>query len=145
MKRLYHLKAVQFVVIGGLAFIVDFTSFYLLFKVFGISLFLANAAGLVIGFLASFILNRALVFSDKNEPFHHGLLIQICIYVALLVFNAYAGYLVIITLASLGVTTLIGKFVSMVLIAAWNFFIYKKVIFRQRLLGEKGNQCYNKG
>jgi len=121
----------KYLLVGGVAFGMDFTSFYVLLTMFAVPLYVATTTGLVIGFIASFIGNRNYVFSASEDSAHnHTVFMQVLMYGLLLGFNSIFAYVFILGLHSLDISYPIAKLGSMVSIVIWNFFIYKTVIFK---------------
>lgn len=119
----------KYFLVGGAAFVSDYSIFLLLIYVAGWSIFIANASGLLLGFMVSFFGNRTLVFGSKNA--HHSLAKQILLYGVLLAVNTLLSYLIIQGASSLGLSLQWAKLIAMIFIVAWNFVIYGRVIFKQ--------------
>lgn len=119
--------------VGGLATIAaDYGTFHVLFAV-GAPLFVATTASLLAGFVVSFTLNKLWVFGATKERGQKNTTLQLVLYTALFLFNIGFAYLFIQQLQLLGVSAYLGKLLSIVLIVAWNFVIYKKIIFARAL------------
>jgi len=79
------------------------------------------------GFLVSFLLNRAWVFQSSGDM--RGELLK---YSAVAIINLIFGNLAIaVMVTGLGLDALIAKFIVMVMVAAWNYVIFSRLVFRQ--------------
>ena len=119
-------------IVGLLTVGVDYGIFLFTFKLLYFPIFIANALGLVCGFIVSFTGNRVFVFKANKQNTHHSLLKQILLYGVLLSINTILSYGIIQLLITAGISPVIGKGVAIVAIAIWNFVIYKKIIFKKR-------------
>lgn len=133
IKYIHNNRSAVFIylIIGIIAFVVDYGLFYILFTIFILPLFLANAVGLVGGFLISFFGNRRFAFNSDSSNTHYSLNRQVLLYVILLFFNSFISYGVIWLCQVFGIAAVIGKVFAMSAIIVWNFAIYQKVIFRK--------------
>lgn len=136
-------KFVRYVFVGGSAVVVDFAVFELLMLVLGKDALvnigtwsiapekIANSAAVVIGFVYSFVLNRNWAFKSKGNALR-----QLILMVLLLVFNTLVSNEAISFMGrGIGIPFVIAKPIMQVVVAVWNYFIYDKIIYRER--GEK--------
>lgn len=120
----------KFGVSGGATVGADYVTFGVLYTLHA-PLFVATAASLMAGFVVSFTLNRQWVFNAKSADAEKRAVEQLVLYAVLFVFNTFAAFWFIETAQKYwGLNPLLGKPVTMAFITAWNFVIYKKVIFR---------------
>ena len=132
MQFLKDKKVFKYLFIGFTAFFVDYCLFIFLNELTHLPIFYSNMIALLTGFLISFFGNRILVFgSDKTSRMKHGIYKQIFFYIVLLAINTVLSYLIIKSLQSINIDAAIGKIISMVFIVAWNYILYKKIIFKQ--------------
>jgi putative flippase GtrA len=117
---------------GGLTVAADYSTFALLHTI-GAPLLLATVLSLLAGFVVSFTLNRQWVFNAGAGKGQKGVRKQLVLYAALFIVNTATAYLMIDFLQRSGLSAYIAKIISMIFITAWNFFIYKKIIFRPKL------------
>lgn len=134
MERIVRDNAhfITYAIVGLLTVGVDYGMFLVTFTFLHFPIFIANALGLVSGFIVSFTGNRILVFKATKQNTHHSLFKQILLYIVLLSINTVLSYGIIQLLNKLGIPPVIGKGVAIVAIAIWNFVIYKKIIFKKR-------------
>lgn len=122
-------QVAKFLVGGLLTVAVDYLTFTVL-VLFDVSLVIASIASFLAGFVVSFSINKLWVFGAKKESQRHSTRLQMTLYVALLFFNMAFTYYFIFFAEKLGVSVFIGKACTILLITAWNFVLYKKVIFK---------------
>lgn len=148
MQNLAHRHKDKFMYfgVGILAFIVDAGMFTVARKL-NLSIGLSNVVGMVSGMFTSFSLNWRVVF--KNKSYHHPLPVMVVIFLGLNLFNWWFSTNFIKMVApiigsiahsllglSLGetLTEFLAKVGSISIIMIWNFLIYKKIIFKEKLV-----------
>jgi putative flippase GtrA len=117
----------KYLLVGGSAFIVEYGSFYTLFSLLGVQVYVANTVSFCGGFIISFIFNRT--WSFKKDEFKRQKHQQFIMYIVLALLNLLLSNIIIGSLKRHGLDPLIGKVVVMGLIVGWNFFLFKLVIF----------------
>lgn len=135
MSRSFFNKAsrypfIKYCLIGGLAFIVEYCSFLILYHYTSLWVWLANALSFLAGLLLAFWLNRWWAF--KTEHFHHSLTNQFGMYVGLAGINLLLTVGIVALLQYFGVRPPIGKLFAMVITSSWNFFLLRWGIFKHR-------------
>lgn len=112
---------------GGITYVFDIGILVSLYSGLHTSRAVAASASFWLGLIFSFLLQKLLAFQDykkemraiSRQIFWYAILIVINYFVTILVVSMFPGrYIVISRTAALLVTTL------------WNYFIYKKIIFR---------------
>jgi putative flippase GtrA len=127
MQKTYAAQPVRYVVAGGSAFLTEYGSFYVLFQILSVQVYVANSVSFCLGLFVSFVLNRTWTFSSgtyKRRAKH-----QAGMYVALAILNLFITNGIIGLLKAIGVDPRFGKIIAMATIVAWNFFIFKYLIF----------------
>lgn len=128
-----YAKVIRFLMSGGVSALVEYSTFLLLHGL-GLVLVLANALSFSCGLVVSFLLNKHWVFSHKGSARK-----QFAQYLVLAGVNLAAGSGVIVVLVhGLGLRPFVAKLCVMVMVAAWNFVIYQKIIFRHPEPGSPG-------
>jgi len=121
-----------FGIVGGLTFLTDLIVTTALYNLLHFPAFLASGIGFSSGFFFNFPLNRKKVFrhsQDDRYPFR----LQIIFYASLSVFNLFATSLITDLLVTTGhLRIAYAKIAVTVLIAVWNFLIFKLFIFSKR-------------
>ncbi len=120
-------KLFRYLIVGGMAFMAEYTSFVVMYFVAGVALTLANGLSFFIGLLTSFLLNRWWTFGDKTykKRMHH----QFIIYAALSLCNLFATILLVAYFKEIHINPGIGKLLAMAITSTWNFTIFKLAIF----------------
>ncbi len=130
----------KYLLVGGIAFIADYSGFIILYNLLKLPLYLANTTALILGLIISFGGNKVWVF--RNTEAHRtnkGLNKQFIYYVMLFAFNTFISYFVIKSLSYLGLSSNLAKLVSMLVIISWNYLIYSKYIFKHNELPAKSD------
>lgn len=121
----------KYLAVGGTAFLVEYSSFFMLYAVLHLWLALSNGVSFVAGLLASFILNRLWSFKHNNE-YDKRKSHQFVFYAVL----ALANLLLTIVLVELfkvwGVNPLYGKILASGITSVWNFVLFKLFIFTHK-------------
>jgi putative flippase GtrA len=118
---------IRYVLVGGLAASVEYSSFYLLFSKAHMSLVLANGLSFCLGLGLAFALNRLWAFSshEYDKKAAH----QFSFYAALAVFNLLLTLALVGMFKHLGIDPLIGKLLAMATTSSWNFILLKLLVF----------------
>jgi len=121
-------RILRFLVSGGSAAGVEYLVFLALLGWLGTGcLLLSQSLSFGCGFLVSFLLNRAWVFQSSG-----GMRGELVKYSAVATINLILGNLAIaLMVTGLGLNALIAKFIVMAMVAAWNYIIFSRVVFRQ--------------
>ena len=118
----------RYIFVGGAAFIVDFSSLYILTDIFGIYYLISAAIAFILGLIANYILSISWVFNRRTMDnrlseftvFTIIGIIGLGLNEALIWF--FTGYI--------GFFYLISKISAAVIILFWNFFARKYALFK---------------
>jgi len=126
----YHISGayIKYVLSGLSSLLADYATFVTLRNVFNLHLSLAVFSGMLVGLVLGFVLNKMWTFQSNAHA--HKTTKQIVIFALLFAFNATFTYLFVLALRNVEIPETAGKLLAMVFITLWNFFIYKKFIFR---------------
>jgi putative flippase GtrA len=118
---------IRYVLIGLLAFAVEYSSFYLLYVVGGMFLLAANALSFCLGLVVAFILNRLWAFGSHqySKRASH----QFGFYATLAVVNLLLTLAIVAGLKWIGVQPTVGKLIAMIITSSWNFLFLKFWVF----------------
>jgi putative flippase GtrA len=116
-------RPIKFILTGGIAFSVEYTSFIFLVYFVDSNLVISNIVSFGLGLVTSFLLNKNWVFGNKEKSKRQPIL-----YLALALFNLAVSTLIIGTVGKI-IEPAIIKIVMVIMIAVWNYFIYKYFIF----------------
>lgn len=125
-------KAVRFVVVGGICYILE-SAIILLGPHFGLSDLWTVSIGFWVGLLASFLLQKLVAFEDRRGGIVFAY--QAVAYGALILFN-YGTTLGAVALVGDRLPLLATRTGCLVVQTVWNFLLYNHVIFRDRTLAE---------
>lgn len=119
-------KFTRYAITGLIAFGVEYTTFYLLYHIFGLWYVWSNSIAMTVAFSISFTLNRFWSFKSRENIFR-----QFIMYGTLFIINMIISNVVMLLLTDiLGIKPLLSKLVAVGMIVCWNFVINKKVIFK---------------
>ncbi len=122
-----HFRILRFLVSGGLAAIVEGSSFLLLHHL-KLPIILANTVSFLCGLIVSFLMNKLWVFANKGDTS-----LQLILYFTLAGVNLVLSNLIIWLLVNeTPAAPLIAKIFTMIVIAAWNYAFFSKLIFKDR-------------
>lgn len=90
-------------------------------------LVVANTLAYALGFAASFLLNKYVVFQGNNGKTKQ----QFVMYCLLAFFNYMVGTALLVWLVqTAGAPAFVAKAIAMVAVVSWNFLMYKKIVYR---------------
>lgn len=118
---------IRYLCAGGSAFVAEYSSFYVMYEVFHVRVYVANSISFGIGLLVSFTLNRLWAFGTKK--FRQRTYNQLLLYVGLAIVNLMITNVIVGVLKHYTVDPRVGKILAMFSIVCWNFFIFKFFIF----------------
>lgn len=123
----------QYLAVGGVAFIVEYSIFALLMHLFitPSALIFAQTASFSIGLTLSFFGNKLLTFKDSNKSYKHSSSSQFLKYSSLAGFNLILTNIFLYLLThELELAPLVAKIVVMAAVITWNFLIFQRFIFK---------------
>ncbi len=128
LKKQTIKQFIKYLFVGGSSFLLDYGLFLLFYKKIGVSEVYSNMLSVFISFWYNFLLNRFWTFGSKTT-----FLEQMIYYVALMLFNMlFSSWFIYIMYSRFSISPVIGKVIAMCLIVAWNFILYKTVIFKSK-------------
>lgn len=116
-------RIIKFIITGSVAFGIEYVSFIFLVYLVDSNLVVSNVVSFSLGLVTSFLLNKNWVFKNKEKSKKQPIL-----YLALALFNLTVSTLIIGTIGKF-IEPAIIKIIMVILIAVWNYFIYKYFIF----------------
>jgi putative flippase GtrA len=129
-QKIIEKRLIHYLVAGGTAFVVEYGSFLVFYYGLHMSAVIANTISFILGLATSFTLNRFWVFGHKkqNRRVSHQLSIYAIVGGAnLLITDTAIHYMV-----HAGIPAFIDKILLVMLVACWNFVIFKKFIFAHK-------------
>ena len=127
MPRSSRIQVRRYLILGGLAFSVEYASFSVMYYVLGWNVNIANAASFTLALITSFAGNRAWTFRSGN--YAKNVLHQFILYVSLALINLALTLGIVALLQAANVQPMYGKLIAMALTSLWNFAIFKFKIF----------------
>jgi putative flippase GtrA len=118
-------RIIRFLISGGCAAVTEYGIFYLLTSGFDLYILLANTISFMGGLLVSFLLNRQWVFRSTNSKRDEFIKYSVLAMVNLIISNG----IIHILADTIGNNEMIAKLITMIMIAAWNYLIFSRLIF----------------
>ena len=119
-------KFIKYVISGGFAALFEFVTFSILHWMKS-DLLICQCISYIAGLLVSFSLNKIWVFKSKSKALR-----QLFQYVLLAIINLLLTSIIIsILVDNLKINGYIAKIIVMGCVVAWNFILYKLVIFKE--------------
>lgn len=134
MDTLKNNKVVRFALIGGLNTLIDFGILFILNRVFGIPIVIANIISTSVAFLFSFSMNKKYTFKTSNTDVRREFILFLVVTLTgLWILQNLVIWVAMPILATLGLSEglrLLGaKLAATVVSLVWNYFLYDRVVF----------------
>lgn len=120
-------SAVRFLLVGGVSYLFDAGSLYLLHGVARLPLGLSTTLAFGLNLAVNFGLNRVMTFHGASEGAAGR---QLARYLVLVGVNFVTTFSIVTGLAALGLNYLVAKTIATVLNAVGNYFAYRHWVFR---------------
>ena len=126
-------QIVRYILVGGVAFLVEYTSFLLLFQFLAESTIVPQSISFSLGLLTSFLGSRLFTFSNKESEYYYSKRIQFFGYIILATINLFVTNILIYALVEqFGVEAWVAKAITMFSVVLWNYILFNRLIFRKR-------------
>ena len=119
----------RYIIVGGTSYAIELSVLLLLVRVFHFNTTLAVSIGFWLGLVISFLLQKFLAFKNTDTRARR-LTIQTVYYALLVLFN-YGFTLLFVHLLEPFIDLSIARSLALIITTAWNYVIYKKVIFTE--------------
>ena len=119
----------RYIIVGGTSYAIELSVLLLLVHVLHFNTTLAVSIGFWLGLVISFLLQKFLAFKNTNTRARR-LTIQTVYYALLVLFN-YGFTLLFVHLLEPFIDLSIARTLALIITTAWNYIIYKKVIFTE--------------
>lgn len=133
MDRLRSNKLVRYVVVGGLAYLVEMGALFVLRDTFGLGAVTAVAISFWIGFVVAFLLQKFVAF-QHHDTRPKVLARQLTVYSVLVAWN-YAFTLVVAQIFANQASIFVLRTIVILIVTVWNFAVYR-LLFKEQ--GEGG-------
>ena len=117
----------RYIIVGGTSYAIELAALLLLVHVLHFNTTLAVSIGFWLGLVISFLLQKFLAFKNTDTRARR-LTIQTVYYALLVLFN-YGFTLLFVHLLEPFIDLSIARTLALIITTAWNYIIYKKVIF----------------
>ncbi len=127
LKSLLNTSFVRYVIVGGIAFVVEYLFYQLLYRFLGLDYSLASVIVYSIMFWLVFLLNRQ--WSFQSEGNFKGQLFK---YFLLFLFNNLVANILLMQflVEQLNISADLAPILKMLLVVIWNYYIYKYFIYK---------------
>lgn len=118
----------RYILVGGMAFLVDFMSLFMLTEFFGVYYLVSAAIAFILGLLVNYAMSISWVFNKRtldNRKFEFGIFGIIGV-----IGLGLNEFFIWFFTAELSIYYLISKVMAAILILFWNFFVRKITLFR---------------
>ncbi len=119
----------RYIIVGGTSYAIELSVLLLLVHVLHFNTTLAVSSGFWLGLVISFLLQKFLAFKNTDTRARR-LTIQTVYYALLVLFN-YGFTLLFVHLLEPFIDLSIARTLALIITTAWNYIIYKKVIFTE--------------
>lgn len=123
-----HIQLFRYVFTGGAAFIIDFSSLFILTDFFGIYYLASAAIAFILGLITNYVLSINWVFNRRtmsNRKLEFGVFALIGV-VGILLNEVFIWFFT----ENLQIYYLLSKIMAAVIILFWNFFARKYALFK---------------
>lgn len=117
-------QAVRYLIVGFSSAAIELVIFFVLFNLLGINIVIGNIVAITCATTYNFFMSHKWTFKSVSS-----LPRSIVLYLILFVWNQLFSSWALLGLISLGMHSLLAKTITIGCIAAWNFFLYRKVVF----------------
>jgi len=129
--RLLNSKFLRYGIVGVFGLVVDMGVFYILHKMLGVNYIISNIVSSTIAVIHNFILNSVFTFKVKDKRLKRF----VSFYMIALVGMAISSGLLAIMIDGFKMDSMIAKMISVFIVAIMQYFLNKKLTFREgRLL-----------
>ena len=118
-------QGLSYLLVGGLSAAIDLGGFQLLYTLFHWPLAVSSVTSIVVSTAFNFLMNRNATFKSTSNPVRSLLL-----YLVLLCANTAFTTICISLLVQVGIHSAIAKLFTMACTTAWNFVLYRKIVFK---------------
>ena len=123
-------QLVRYAFVGGLAFIVDYGSLWLLTEVFGLHYLLSAGIAFVLGLTCNYLLSTAWVFSGRTLENRWA---EFAVFALIGVVGLGLNELIMwIGTDKLHLHYMLSKIISTAIVFFWNFFARKFILFNKK-------------
>jgi putative flippase GtrA len=142
-NKSFYIQVFRYILIGGLATILDFTIFYIASNVFKLHFLIANSISFMFGLTFNYFLSREWVFNKKSHNFKKDFTLYVITSAMGLIINNLIMYVLIdfdilkmifdltIKQSSVNLIKLTAKMIATIIVLIWNFISKNYLVFRK--------------
>lgn len=120
---------IRYLFIGGLSYAIEIILIFGLIQL-GVGSVLSVGISFWFGLIVSFALQKLIAFRDRQV--HPKYLLKQTIGYIVLVLVNYTFTLAFIALFETHLTLLIARTIALIITVCWNYFVYKKILFKSQ-------------
>ena len=144
MKKIYQNQAVRYVFFGGCTTMVNLVSYYLLRRLLGMDITLANLIAISLAILFAYVVNKLFVFEHRTSSVKE-LLKEAGSFVGMRLGTMLVEVLGVILLSCIwSMNDMAAKLVIQVVVLVLNYLISKLVVFREEKTVKEETVCRQK-
>jgi len=123
-----HIQFFRYIFVGGVAFIVDFSSLFIFTDIFGVFYLISTVIAFILGLIANYALSISWVFNKRTLD---NKLSEFTIFAFIGITGIFLNVLIIYVFTEyVGLFYLLSKIIAAALILFWNFSARKITLFR---------------
>lgn len=123
-----HIQFFRYIFVGGVAFIVDFSSLFIFTDIFGVYYLISAAIAFILGLIANYALSINWVFNKRTLD---NKVSEFTIFAFIGIIGIFLNVLIIYVFTEyVGLFYLLSKIIAAALILFWNFSARKITLFR---------------
>lgn len=129
LRTLTKKKAVRYLISGATSFAVEYGSFLALFYIVHFTPVVSNTISYILSLVTSFTLNKYWVFAHTQQ--RRQVSHQLAMFSVMALFNLTVTDIAIHVLVDMDVPAFVAKMILITAVAAWNFLLFQKLIFKK--------------
>lgn len=122
------LQLFLYLIVGGLATLVEWAAFYVLNSIFSVHYMIATALAFVLSTFVNWAFGRLILFREKTDQSTFFELVKI--YAVSIIGLLLNLLIMFIAVEKIGLNEMISKIIATCLVFIWNFLIRKLVIYK---------------
>lgn len=128
-NKIIQIQLFRYFIVGGLATVVDWVSFYILAIIFIANYQIALIVAFILGSITNYILNRVFTFHSKSKKIAGQASVHLAISAISLLLNIALMYLLV---SHLALEKMPSRVVVTLIMLIINFFMHKHITFNKK-------------
>lgn len=118
-------QIVNYLLVGATSAVVELLLFQLLYGYFTLGVVISNVSAVLLATALNFVLNGVVTFKSSSN-IYRSIVLYVILFLCNMGFTTFAiGFLV-----NMGIASPLAKISTQICVVIWNFFLYKKVVFK---------------